>query len=110
MAPVIALILLMAAGMGMARAAPPPDADPAFTAWFDSLRQPGSGAKCCSIADCRETESRMVGGHYEALIGHHWAVVPEDKILQRTDNPTGRAVLCWLPPLGILCFVRAPET
>ena len=35
--------------------------------------------------------------------------MPPDKILQRTDNPTGRAVVCWTPQRGIMCFVRATE-
>jgi hypothetical protein len=44
------------------------------------------------------------------LIGEAWFAVPADKILQRTDNPTGRAVVCWTPQRGILCFVRATES
>ena len=26
------------------------------------------------------------------------------------DNPTGRAVVCYTPTLGIVCFIRGPET
>jgi hypothetical protein len=44
------------------------------------------------------------------LIGEAWFPVPADKILQRTDNPTGRAVVCWTPQRGIVCFVRATES
>jgi len=33
-----------------------------------------------------------------------------DKILQRTDNPTGHAVVCWTPQRGIVCFIRATES
>ena len=47
--------------------------------------------------------------HLEALIDGHWLVVPSEKILQRADNPTGHAVVCWTPTLGIMCFVRAAE-
>lgn len=36
--------------------------------------------------------------------------VPADKILHRYDNPTGRAVVCWTPALGIMCFVEGPAT
>ncbi len=64
---------------------------------------------CCSLADCRPTESRIKANHYEALVGDNWLAVPPDKILQRTDNPTGRAVVCWTPQRGIMCFVRATE-
>jgi hypothetical protein len=93
-----------------ALAEPPPDADPNLAPWFRSLLQPGTTVSCCSIADCRATDSRVEGGRYEALIGQQWYAVPPDKILQRTDNPTGRAVVCWTPQRGIMCFVRPTES
>jgi len=93
-----------------ADAEPPPNADPALAPWFRSLMQPGTGISCCALSDCRATESRITGDHYEALIGEKWFVVPPDKILQRTDNPNGRAVVCWTPQRGILCFVRPTES
>lgn len=103
----IAALLALAA---TAHAQPPPNADPALAPWFQSLRQPGTGASCCSIADCRPTEYRTKDNHYEALIEGKWLVVPPEKVLQRTDNPTGRAVVCWTPQRGIMCFVRGTET
>jgi hypothetical protein len=93
-----------------APAAPPPDADPALAPWFNSLRQPWTNALCCSIADCRPVDSRLNGEHYEALIDGQWRAVPDHLILNRSDNPTGRAVVCWTPSVGILCFIRAPES
>ncbi len=92
------------------RAAPPPDADPAMAPWFNSLRQPGSGISCCSIADCRPVDYRVVDKHYEAYIEGEWRPVPPDKVLTRADNPTGRAIVCWTKLSGIMCFVRGPET
>jgi hypothetical protein len=91
-------------------AQPPPNANPKLAPWFRSLLQPGTNLSCCSIADCRTTDYRIEHNHYEALIGKRWLDVPPDKILQRTDNPTGRAVVCWTPQLGIMCFVRATES
>jgi|SRR5690242_9260075 hypothetical protein len=93
-----------------ARADPPPNADPALAPWFRSLMQPGTGISCCSISDCRTTDYRVESDHYEALVGETWFPVPPDRILQRTDNPTGRAVVCWTPQRGIVCFVRATES
>ena len=93
-----------------ALAAPPPDADPMLAPWFNSLRQPWTNALCCSVADCRTVQSRLLDGHYEALIEGEWRQVPDRLILNRSDNPTGRAVACWTPRVGILCFVRAPES
>lgn len=91
-------------------AAPPPDADPTLAPWFNSLRQPWTNALCCSMADCRPVDSRLSDGHYEALIEGEWRRVPDHLILNRSDNPTGRAIACWTPQVGILCFVRAPES
>jgi hypothetical protein len=92
-----------------ALAAPPDDADPALTPWFNSLRAPWTNALCCSVADCRPTDARINGDHYEAFVGGQWRVVPQDRVLQRSDNPTGRAVVCWTPATGIMCFVHGPE-
>jgi hypothetical protein len=92
-----------------ALAAPPDDADPALAPWFNSLRAPWTNALCCSVADCRPTDARIAGDHYEAFVGGQWRAVPPDRILQRTDNPTGRAVVCWTPATGIMCFVHGPE-
>lgn len=103
----LAIALLLVAP---AQAAPPQDADPALAAWFQSLRQPGTGHSCCSIADCRTVEHRIRGNHYEAFIEREWIVIPADRILQRTDNPTGHAVACWNTRLEVLCFVRESES
>ena len=100
-------------GIGLAHpvlGAPPPDADPALAPWFNSLRQPWTNALCCSMADCRTVVSRLSDGHYDALIDGEWRRVPDHLILNRSDNPTGRAIACWTPQVGILCFVRAPES
>jgi hypothetical protein len=79
--------------------------------WFESLKQPGSGVSCCSVADCRPVEYRLVSNGYEALLDERWVRVPEDKILRGTANPTARAILCRSPISGaILCFVPASET
>jgi len=94
---------------GRAHAAPPPDADPALAPWFRGLQAPDTGQSCCSITDCRPTETRTRDNHYEVLIGERWLMVPSEKILSRSDNPTGRAVVCWTPTLGIMCFVHGPE-
>lgn len=106
-APLVSAILLLAFPAG---ADPPPNADPALAPWFRSLMQPGTGISCCSLSDCRTTDYRVQGDHYEALVGESWFPVPPDRILQRTDNPTGRAVVCWTPQRGIVCFVRATES
>jgi hypothetical protein len=112
------LILVLSGAAADAR--PPENADPALAPWFQSLRDPTTGAGCCSQADCRPVEFRVVGNHYEVLIGKqygaevqpHWEAVEPDHVLQKTDNPTGRAIACWVPYMTprVLCFVRPAET
>lgn len=102
--------LIAALASARAQAAPPPDADPSLSPWFEDLRQPGTGRSCCSIADCRPVDYRVVENHYEAFVDDQWMTVPPDKVLRRYDNPTGRAVVCWTPALGIMCFVEGPGT
>lgn len=94
----------------IASAAPPPNADGTLAPWFQSLRQPGTGISCCSMADCRATEYRTNASGYEAFIDDRWLTVPADRVLDHTDNPTGRAIVCYMPGRGILCFVRPAET
>jgi hypothetical protein len=90
-------------------AAPPEDADPSVTPWFNGLLAP-DGTTCCSIADCRRTISRLAGNGYETLIDNTWVTVPWDRVLPTTHNPTGQAVVCYAPRTKIiLCFVRPPD-
>jgi hypothetical protein len=107
----IALTLALSLLAGGAVARPPENADPALAPWFQGLRA-ADGGSCCSEADCRAVEYRTTEDHYEALIGEQfgidpprWLAVPTERILKKTDNPLGRAVACWLPYTGILCFV-----
>jgi hypothetical protein len=95
--------------VSQAQAKPPEDADPAQAPWFQGLRQPGTGISCCSIADCRPADWRINNDRYEAFIGGAWRVVPPDKVLHRDDNPTGRAVVCWTPATGVMCFIKGPD-
>jgi hypothetical protein len=98
---------LFAAGPSLA--APPQNADPALAPWFQSLKAP-NGTGCCSVADCRRAESRLSTAGYEVMIGDRWHAVPWERVLRRTDNPTGQAIVCYVPDTElILCFVRPPE-
>ena len=98
-------------------AAPPASPDPALAPWFESLKQPGTGAPCCSIADCRTVEFRQDRDGYEVLIDGRWKMsipfwlrVPPNRIIDGIDNPTNRGVVCFTPEAGILCFVRPTES
>ena len=106
----LVLVAVFALSASAAVARPPADADPALSPWFEDLRQPGTGQSCCSIADCRPVDFHIVQDHYEAFVDDQWMQVPPEKVLRRFDNPTGRAVVCWTPSLGIMCFVEGPAT
>ena len=101
----------------LALALPPDNADPALAPWFKSLKQPGTGAECCSISDCRAAEVRRDSQGYEVKVDQKWRLsatfwlrVPPERILDERSNPTGGAVLCFTPEAGILCFVPPPES
>ncbi|MBV9250516.1 MAG: hypothetical protein JO227_14870 [Acetobacteraceae bacterium] len=99
----------------LAHAAPPEGADPKLAPWFQSLRQPGTGASCCNLADCRRVQYRIRGDHFQAFIGsafprwtrapYDWVDVPNKNVLHRQDNPTGEGVACWRDG-EVICFVE----
>ena len=45
------------------------------------------------LADCRPTQSRMVGDHYEVKVDGVWTPVPNDKI-NNVIAPDGGAHVC----------------
>jgi len=105
-----AAFLILTASAGAACAQPPDGANPSLHGWYESLKQPGTGASCCSIADCRPVDYRLAGDGYEAFLNAQWIRVPDDKVLRGIGNPTQRGVLCRSPSGIILCFVPASET
>ena len=114
------LVLVIIVGVTVAFGHPADDAD---AQWFMSLMRPDTGTTCCSgpsnpNPDCLAVKSRQTAEGYEVLIDERfpgriragWEKVPPQKILVHSPNPTGAAVACWLPSMGILCFVRPPDT
>jgi hypothetical protein len=92
-------------------AAPPPDGSieqkslGGFDHWFRS--QTGSYGPCCSLADGRIVEWRIVNDHYEVTFVHPELIdsspAPQpgkyyqvdDKAVLHGDNPTGYAIAWW---------------
>ncbi len=65
--------------------------------WHEGLysklnRNDGKGS-CCNLMDCRPTQSRMVGDHYEVKVDGEWMPVPNDKI-SNVVAPDGGAHVC----------------
>lgn len=104
--------ILVAAGPlinAIVLAAPPDGADPnsPLGAWYRSLQAP-DGKSCCSIADCRPIDARLIGEHWEIRTEMGWQEVPPDRVLRR-ENPDGRPIAC--RSLGlVLCFVPPAGT
>jgi hypothetical protein len=108
--------VVIAAGLALslplaAFAAPPPEADPndPIRLWFRDLMRPDTNTSCCDSSDCRRVASRMTPTGWDALIRNKWIPVAPENVL-RQNNPTGEAVACYLPHLGIICFVPPPQT
>ncbi len=115
---VVLFILGMVAVIAAAYSAPPPNANPELAPFFQSLQQPGTGASCCNLADCRSLYAShvRVGPHgWQALIEPEtfpgatetkWVDVPNEKIVRGKSHPEGLASMCWTPSLGVLCFTE----
>ena len=109
--------------MGSALAAPPEGMkpDPAMRDWYNSLKQPQTGDGCCSIADCRPFDSRIVNDHYEIMLRGRWYTIPREAVLHR-ENKAGMAIAClrtqwgpdFTPPADttpdVMCFIPGPQT
>ena len=48
--------------------------------FYLTLKRNDGGGSCCNLMDCRPTQSRMVGDHYEVKMDGEWTPVPNDKI------------------------------
>lgn len=110
----VILAILLSASPIPVLGAPPPgvDLNSPRAKWFESLKQPGTGIGCCSVADCRtyaQSDVRVGPKGYEIRYEGRWLPVPNDKILQGKVNPMGRPVACVVAG-EVWCFVRGAET
>lgn len=115
---VYALLAIVVLAPLQASAAPPANADPGLSPWFQSL-QTANGNSCCGVADCRNYPVTITDGRYTVLYEGKQLPVPPETISTRTDNPTGDYIACvqrdfWYAgeqkgPF-VLCFFRAPQT
>ena len=60
---------------------------------FYSKLKRNDGRSCCNLMDCRPTQSRIVGDHYEVKVDGVWTPVPYDKI-NNVVAPDGGAHVC----------------
>jgi len=104
----VAVALVITALCVLAAVAKPPEgADPnsPMAQWYRGLKQNGSKASCCDIADCRPAEKvREAGDHRQVYFRGAWYDVPNEVVLPGQYNPTGEAVVC-ISFGRVLCFV-----
>ena len=61
--------------------------------FYSKLKRNDGQGSCCNLMDCRPTQSRMVGDHYEVKVDGAWTPVPHDKI-NNVVAPDGGAHVC----------------
>lgn len=113
----ITVIALLGLTFCVARAEPPEgvDLNSPMAQWYKGLSRPIPGGDsvfhCCDVSDCRPVEARITGDKWMVEIGGKEWEVPDMVIIHGKDNPTGRAVACWVGvPPHFFCFVPSNQT
>jgi hypothetical protein len=80
--------------------------------FYSQLRR-NDGGSCCNLMDCRPTQSRIIGDHYEVKVDGVWTPVPYDKI-NNVVAPDGGAHVCAPRQVGpnkgiIFCVILPSE-
>jgi hypothetical protein len=81
--------------------------------FYSTLRRNDGGGPCCSMMDCRPTQSRKVNGSYEVKVDGAWISVPQDKI-NNVIAPDSGAHVCAPEQVGshkgeLFCVILPPE-
>src|ERR1700758_4489280 len=81
--------------------------------FYSTLKRNDGGGSCCNLMDCRPTQSRIVGDHYEVKVDGVWTPVPYDKI-NNVVAPDGGANVCAPRQVGpnkgvIFCVILPSE-
>ena len=82
--------------------------------FYDALQRPDTKGSCCNLTDCRPTQGRVAGDHYEVKVNGAWISVPAEKIVKKSAPDMGFHVCA--PhrfdgkPENLYCVVLPPET
>ena len=81
--------------------------------FYSKLKRNDGRGPCCSLIDCRPTQSRMVGDHCEVKVDRAWTPVPYDKI-NNVIAPDGGVHVCAPRQVGpnkgvIFCVILPSE-
>jgi hypothetical protein len=95
----------------LAFGAAPVGADPTLAPFYQSLKQPGTGGICCSMADCRPVQVRFLRGRMQVFIGPQfpqpsldWRDVPAEVVIHDVPNQAGEPIACWYGK-QVRCFI-----
>jgi hypothetical protein len=82
--------------------------------FYAKLRRNDGQGPCCSLGDCRPTQSRMVGDHYEVKVDGQWVPVPTNTI-SNVVAPDGGAHVCAPEQIGhhkglLFCVILPPDS
>jgi hypothetical protein len=61
--------------------------------FYRNLLIPGTKSSCCNLSDCRPTQIRTNGDHYEIMKDGRWIKVDPSKIV-KAEAPDGGAHIC----------------
>lgn len=83
------------------------------SSFYEKLVSPKTKVSCCNLNDCRPTESRSSGDHYEVKVDGKWVAVPPDIIIHIMAPDWGAHVCAPASfngdPKTIFCVVLPPE-
>ena len=81
--------------------------------FYSTLKRNDGQGSCCNLMDCRPTQSRMVGDHYEVKVDGEWMRVPVQRgrtrwwcscLRSETGGPQQRRSILRHPPVRGLKF------
>ena len=81
--------------------------------FYEGLQTPDTKVSCCNLNDCRPTQGREKGGHYEVEIDGRWIKVLVNKIVKKSA-PDGGFHVCAPAnfsgqPEHVYCVIVSPE-
>jgi hypothetical protein len=80
--------------------------------FYAKLKRNDGEGPCCNNTDCRPTQSRAAGSHYEVKVDNQWVVVP-DSAINAEIAPDGGAHVCAPKQMGhnrgvLYCVILPP--
>lgn len=117
MRPLLLLLLLCAPAFAQDGAYPDGRHGNGHQRWHESfystLMRRDTKTSCCNLADCRPTQVRAIGDHYEVKVDGNWTAVPSN-VIQQLSAPDGGAHVCAPRQEGmnkgvLYCVVLPPD-